>query len=321
MFYNISYFLLICNKKVVVMLENYLPQNISKALDNIPYHALCELRLRSNDKVVVNLCGQNFYLSDDGFSENKDDGAEVTIGCLNSILNKISDNSRYTINDDIINGFVTLNGGIRLGVCGEVITVENKIKTIKNISSLNIRFPHFIKNCSLNIYPYIVKNGRVKSTLIVSPPGAGKTTFLRDLIYQITTKERLLNVLVVDERDEIVTIFNGNETERLLGIDVYSKCSKGYGFINGIRSMRPDVIVTDEINIEKDLDILELALTSGVSVLATIHAKSISDIKNKSSFKSIVNKGLFERYIVLSCENGVGTIEGVFDECFEFMGV
>lgn len=303
------------------MLERYLPESITESLNNIPYDAICELRLRSNNVAIVNIKGQNYYLGGNSFTDNYNDAIKVSGGVIKSIIERISNNSMYTINDELISGYVTLSGGIRVGVCGEVVTVNDKVTTIKNISSLNFRFPHFIKNCSLNIYPYIVTNHRVRNTLIISPPGAGKTTYLRDLIYQISNKEKGLNILVVDERDEINSIFNGIDNIKLEGCDVYSKCTKSFGFVNGIRSMRPDVIFTDEINLEKDIEILELALTSGVSVIASIHASSIMDIKNKSSFKSIVSKSLFDRFVILSNEDGVGTLEGVFDENFNFIGV
>ena len=303
------------------MLDNYLPSDIANALNNIPYNSLCELRLRKDNYVIINILGANYYLTNSCFSEDSTYALKISNGAINSILQKISNNSMYTINDDLINGFVTISGGIRLGVCGEVVTIDNKVTTIKNISSINFRFPHFIKNCSLNIYPYIVNNGKVKSTLIISPPGGGKTTYLRDLIYQLQNRENLLNILVVDERDEIVNVFNGFNCEKITSVDVYSKCSKRFGFDNGIRSMAPNLIITDEININNDLEIIELALTAGVKVIATIHASSINDLKNKLAFKDILRKQLFDRYVVLSSENGLGTLEGIYNENLEFIGV
>ena len=131
------------------MLDKYLPCDIAKSLDNIPYYALNELRLRSEGNIVVNIQGKNFYLKENSFDESKHNCLQISSGAISRILEKISDNSMYTIIDDLINGYVTLSGGVRVGVCGEVVKIDNKITTLKNISSLNFRFPHFLKNCSL----------------------------------------------------------------------------------------------------------------------------------------------------------------------------
>lgn len=303
------------------MINNFLPNRISSALDKIPYKSLCELRLRVDSPAVVNILGDNYYLSDSELSKESKNSIIISKGEIQSILQRISNNSMYTINDQLLEGYVTIDGGVRLGVCGEVVAIDGKLKTLKNISSLNFRFPHFLKNCSLNIYPYIVKNGIVKNTLIISPPGAGKTTYLRDIIYQLSERENLLDILIVDERNEIVSVYDGNDYLRLKNIDVYSNCSKQFGFNNGIRSMKPDVIVTDEINIDKDIEIIENALTSGVKVITTLHASSIDDLKNKVSFKNMINKHLFERFILLSSSNGIGTLEGIFNENLSLIGV
>lgn len=303
------------------MLDSILPTKISNALNKIPYNSLCELRIRANNPTIVNILGENYFLCNTQLSKISNESLTVSMGELQSIIQKISNNSFYSINDQLIEGYVTLSGGIRIGVCGEAVQIDGKLKTIKNISSINFRFPHLLKNCSLKIYPYIVQNNIVKNTLIISPPGAGKTTYLRDLIYQLSSKEKLLNVLVVDERQEITSIFDGENTINLSNIDVYKNSTKKFGFENGIRSMKPDVIVTDEINIEKDLDIIENALTSGVKVIATLHASSIQDLKNKQAFKYVLQKNLFERFVVLSNSNGVGTLEGIFNENFVLIGV
>lgn len=303
------------------MLKSYIPENLYNAINNIPYDSLCELRLRSENAVVVNILGDNYYLCNDKLSKSLEDAVIVSLGTLQSIIQKISNNSMYTINDQLIEGYVTIAGGIRVGICGEVVSIDGKIKTVKNISSINFRFPHLIKNCSLNIYPYIVKNQQVKNTLIISPPGAGKTTYLRDLIYQLSSRENLLNLLVIDERQEISKVFNGQELVNLKNIDVYTNSTKKFGFNNGIRSMNPDVIITDEINIERDLEDIENALTSGVKVIATMHASSIFDLKNKPQFKSLLNKNLFDRFVVLSNNGGVGTLEGVYNENLVCIGV
>lgn len=303
------------------MLNNILPEKISSALDKIPYSSLCELRLRTGGPILTNILGENYYLAEDRIVKDSNMALKIGDGVINSIIQRLSNYSLYSINDQLIDGYITYDGGIRVGICGEIVYVDNNIRTIKNISSITFRFPHNIRNCSLDIIPYIHNNGNVNSTLIISPPGAGKTTFLRDIIYQLSKDKNIFNILVVDEREELTSIFNGNDVESLSNIDVYKKCSKGFAFNNGIRSMKPDIIVTDEINIERDIEDIENALTSGVCVIASIHAKNIEDIRLKSKFGSVLEKRLFRRYIVLSREFGLGNIAGVYNENLKLIGV
>lgn len=294
--------------------------DLSSALDKVSYKHLCELRLRENCPVIVNMAGENYYLGRDGVTGTKESALVVSRGFLQSVIHRLSNNSMYTISDQLIDGYVTVSGGIRVGVCGEVVSIDGKVKSIKNISSMNFRFPHSIKNCSLPIYNYIVKNGNVKNTLIISPPGMGKTTLLRDLIYQISTKENLLNILVIDERQELAEIFNGKESFKINNIDVISNSTKKFAFNNGIRSMNPSVIITDEIDLCRDINDIRNAMTCGVSVIASIHASSVFDLKKKPLFLDILNDKLFDRFIVLSAQGGVGTIDGIYDENLTLIG-
>ncbi|MBE5757383.1 MAG: stage III sporulation protein AA [Clostridiales bacterium] len=303
------------------MLENILPQRISDCINGIPYNSICELRLRVDEDTIINIQGENFYLNNNSFSKNKIDNIKISRAEIQGILSRISNNSLYTINDQLIEGYATIDGGIRVGVCGDVVVVNGEVKTIKNISSLNFRFPHFVKNCSLSIYPYIVNNGVIKNTLIISPPGAGKTTYLRDLIYQMSVRENLLNILVIDERNEICSIYNGHDYIKLSQVDVYSNCTKKFAFNNGIRSMKPDVIFTDEINLSKDIEDIENALSSGVKVISTIHASNIYDLKNKPLFRRVLESKMFDRFVVLSNSDGVGTVDGIYNENLKFIGV
>ncbi len=297
------------------MLDKILSANILYALQHIKSSALQELRFRVDQPVIVRVGGEGYYLANNGLTRDRDDAMITSMQELKEMVLKSADYSLYAINDQLIKGFVTLAGGVRIGICGEVVVEEGKIKTIKNITSLNIRIPHEVRNCSMPLYNVLMKGGQLQNTLVVSSPGCGKTTFIRDLAMQVGKREEFCNVLICDERCEITGIDQG-KSSMLDGFncDIIANCSKKYAFENGIRSMRPDVIVTDEINLEEDIEAIKNALTSGVKVVATIHAKDIHDLKKKDHFRSIVADKLFDRYVVLSDRNGVGTCEGVFNE-------
>ena len=149
----------------------------------------------------------------------------------------------------------------------------------------------------------------------------GKTTYLRDIAYQLSKRLDLINILIVDEREEIANVYDGKEIFKLQNCDIYSGTTKKFAFNNGIRSMKPDVIITDEINIDKDIEDIENVLTSGVKVFASIHASSTEELRNKDGFKNIISKGLFERYVVLTKENGIGSIAGIYNQNFKLLGV
>ena len=290
------------------MLKNIFPESIYEHLKNIDLSTINEIRLRVGCPITLVGVAQT-YIGENGITSDKNEAIIVNSQLIKSILLKVSNNSLYTINDQLIEGYVTAYG-YRIGVAGELVAMGESVKTIKNITSLNIRIPHLVKNCSLPIYNYLY-SGRPHNTLIISPPGAGKTTFLRDYIYQLSTRNQKLNILVVDERNEIMSIDDSK-----WGVDVYANCSKSFAFEKGIRSMKPDIIFTDEINLNKDLSAIENAMTSGVKVVASIHANGIDDLKNKKAFSEIINKQLFDRFVVLGFSNGVGTIEAVYNENF-----
>ncbi|MBQ2864857.1 MAG: Flp pilus assembly complex ATPase component TadA [Clostridia bacterium] len=293
------------------MFKQLLPINLATALSEINFNLINEVRLRANKPIVVNVAGKCFYLSNIGVTSKASEAIICDAGIISGLIKIVSNNSLYSINDQLINGYVPYIGGVRIGVAGEVVSEHGNIKTVKNITSVNIRIPHLIKNCSLSAYGSLVNNGCVYSTLILSSPGAGKTTFVKDLIMQLSKRNLNLSILVVDERGEL----SGSNSINLGdNVDVILNSTKKFAFQNGIRSLNPDVVVTDEINLDSDLETIEEALTCGVKVIATIHAKNINDLKNKKSFAMLLNKQLFNRYVVLNNSCGPGTLEGVYNE-------
>lgn len=297
------------------MLENFLSKEIYDALSNCGgINDINEIRIRIGKPIVVICNLKTYFLSQSGFCSNKNMAIYGSKQMIEDIIFKASDYSIYSVNEQIRRGYIMITGGVRIGICGE-IAGDGAIKTIKNFTSLCIRIPHQIKNVSLPIFNQILDNGNIKNTLIISPPGAGKTTMLRDLVYQFSNHNYPFNIFIADERGEIT---GGNNSKIDLGCfcDSLSFYSKSTSIIMGIRSMSPNIVVTDELGEREDFIAVEQAVNCGVNVIATIHAGSLDEVRQKPEMKELVNSKAFKRYVVLSKENGVGTIEGVYRENF-----
>lgn len=297
------------------MLQSYFPLEIFNAVSHLNFNKLNEIRLRVGKPIVIDYGGL-YYLSKNGITDVISQSLICTKDMTNEIINKACENSLYAYNEEIKNGYLTLSGGARIGIAGTCVYDGANIKTIKNFSSLNIRIPHEVRNCSLNIIEFLAEP-YIHNTLILSPPGAGKTTLLRDIAYQFSQKY-LKSVLIIDERNEIANVNNGIPQYNL-GIlsDVITNSTKRFGLENGIRSLNPNIVFTDELSNEMDVDAIHYALGCGVKVVATTHSENIYSIKEKKYFEDLVNKKIFERFVVLSTRNGVGTIEGVYDKNFK----
>lgn len=298
-------FLIILN-----MLKEYLDREVyNLIIKNFSFNDITEIRMRVNQNLIIVVKNKKYYLKD---SENN--YVKVNNLMIENFIKRASQNSLYAYNDSVINGYLTLNNGIRVGLSGYVVLNEDRVSTIKDFQAINIRIPHLIKNCSLNAYPFLAED-EVKNSLIISAPGCGKTTFIRDFIYQLNLHNNSKNVLIVDERNEICSVVNSQPQIELGGFcDVYTNCTKQFAFKNGIRSMCPDVIVTDELDLEKDLNCVLEAMNCGVNVVATIHAKDIEQLKRKAGFDYVLDNKLFSRYVILSNKEGAGTLEAIYDE-------
>ena len=294
------------------VINQILPDMLMKIIEKYNFKEIYEIRLRRNAPIVINFKGKNMALT--GKSEQM---PYVTGAVLEYVLKRATEFSLYAYNNQLKQGFITTNGGLRLGIAGESVNSDNFMPTtIKNITSINIRVPHEVVGCADVAFKYIYnKEIGVKNTLIISPPGAGKTTLLRDIARKLSNLDVVLNSLLVDERFELAAVCNG-EAQMDVGAysDIVSGATKMFAFTNGIRALKPDVIITDELLGEEDVKACKNAINSGVKVIASVHANDHRSLLNKTEFKDLGINGLFERFIILSNKNGPGSISAILDE-------
>ena len=286
---------------------NIFPPKLIGMLSRYKDDSIQEIRLKINKPIIIYTNKKEIVLYYD-----------VTKEDIKYILQRISNYSIYAYEEEIKQGFITLKGGHRIGIAGECVMENNKVKTIKNIASINIRICKEILGCSKKILKYIVENDVVKNTLIISPPKCGKTTILRDVARVISTGDKSLNlsgkkVTIIDERSEIGASYLG-VPQMDLGIrtDVLDNCLKTEGMLMAIRSLSPEVLICDEIGTSEDIKALNTAFNSGVNVVVTVHGSNLEDIKARNVFNELFGLGIIERVIVLSSRHGVGTVENIY---------
>lgn len=269
---------------------NVLPTGFRKYLNIINTDGVEEVRLRTDKNAIL------YFAADKG--EFVTDYI-VTREDIKESLEYITTFSLYAYEEDVKEGFITVRGGHRVGLAGKVVRENGKIKTISNISSINIRVSHQIYGCSNEIVPFIVQDDSVYNTLIISPPGAGKTTLLRDMLRQLSDVYKK-KVALVDERSEIASCYKGVPQNDIgLRTDVYDCCPKTEGIMLMIRAMSPQIVAVDEVGGLCDIEAVKEAGSCGCRVLATIHGENIDDIASKSYMKECIREKLFKRYILI----------------------
>jgi len=291
-----------------------LPKSVQAVLERqgIIFDKLQEIRLRTDQPLFM------IYKGEEVMPKGGGKYYVVTKEEVREALEYISHYSLYAYENEMKQGFITIEGGHRVGMTGKAMIEHEKVKNIKHVSSINIRVSHEITGCADDILPHITLHKQVCHTLIVSPPRCGKTTLLRDLIRQISDGNKYVRgctVGVVDERSEIGGCYKGVAQNQLgMRTDILDCCPKAEGMIMLIRSMSPQVIAVDEIGTIEEIHALEYALHCGCKLLATVHGTSMEEIRKKPIFEQLVKDKRFERYVVLSNRERIGQVEGIYDE-------
>jgi len=286
------------------------------------YGPYSEIRLRIGQPLIMRRGKMDEYITEMGEATNlAGKGMMINNGMLRNTLDCLCQYSLYAYQDQIKNGFFTIQGGHRVGVAGEVLNDSGgRITGMKYISSMNIRLAGEFEGCSREFLGEVYEKGKVLNTLIVAPPGQGKTSFLRDMILQISRGNSYAvgkNVGVVDERGELsgsargIPVFDlGPRTDLIYG---GNKCQAVYLLL---RSMTPSVIAVDELGGKEEEDVLLEVQKSGVSILATVHGDNLEELLRKEGVNKML-QGDFQRVFFLKADGEAYGVSHIYRYDYE----
>ena len=280
----------------------YFPNKIYQIFSNLLQenpqigNELQEIRIRVDKPIILKLKEKDLILQ-----------YNILQTEILQIVERLCENSIYAYKNQICEGFITIKGGHRVGLTGSCVIENGKITNIKYISSLNIRIAREVKNCSTRILREIIdiENKTIYNSIIVAPPGRGKTTILRDIIRRLSDGIEEINFRgktcgVVDERGEIAAMYKG-APQNDVGIrtDIIENVSKNKGIHMLIRTMAPEIIACDEIGSKEDVEAIHYALYSGVKGIFTMHGKNVEDIKNNKQIYELIENREIQKIVFL----------------------
>lgn len=237
--------------------------------------------------------------------------AEVDPAELETLCDLATEFSRYAAAETLREGFVPVRGGFRLGLCGTAVMKGGMNTNLKNLSSAAIRIARERKGVGTDLAPRLFRDGVFRSTLILSPPGGGKTTLLRDLVRCVSEGvggTPALRVSLVDERGEVAVMYRG-QPQMDVGsrTDVLDACPKALGIPIVLRAMNPQVIAVDEITARADLRAVVMAAGCGVGLLATIHAADTAELLQRPLYRDLLAEGVFQQAVCIATSEGKRT--------------
>ncbi|MDO4744413.1 MAG: stage III sporulation protein AA [Clostridia bacterium] len=298
------------NKRVAEIL-NYMPEHLRRMLSKtfeITGDVLQEVRIRNRLPLIISTQNGSFAVLPDGKISPAVGGAYIVEPSdIQRIFRAVCENSVYAFSEDIRQGFVTIRGGHRIGITGRAVMESGKIENFREISSINIRVAREVIGSANYIIEDVAKPGGIVNTLLVAPPMGGKTTVLRDLARQIS--DMGIKTAIADERGEIAALFRGVPQNNVgVQTDVIENAPKAEAAIMLLRTMSPQLIVTDEISTKADAESLLQCFGTGVSVVASTHGSSTEEVMRREFLKPLLGGMGFKQIILLKKEgSGLNT--------------
>ncbi|MFT3985635.1 MAG: stage III sporulation protein AA [Lachnospiraceae bacterium] len=305
--------------------ENFLrlfPLSFRKILENasLELDKVREIRIRAEKPLLIKIGLEEWTISQEGhLSKNYGRGIRISLPEVLEILEYLCGSSIYAYEEELKKGYLTVQGGHRIGVCGSVTTEKSLVKTFRYVSSLNIRMAHEIKGAADDIYQYLHENSCFYNTLLISGPGLGKTTLLRDIVRQASGHGGQ-HVCVIDERSEIAGCYMGLMQNDLgMRTDVLDNCLKAEGMMMAVRAMGPDIVAVDEIGSIEDVQAIRTVLRCGCRIIATVHGETMEDLKQKPALGMLLKEQVFERYVLLGRKSAGISLTGTeaFADCIQ----